>query len=104
MSGAAEAAPTEIERTAWATAGADIDYGTEYAEIDVQERIEAGAEHDWLTVRVYDRAAAGRAVVLRCARCDAWLRMLVRADGEVKILNTDPDPMPAACSCARPQK
>jgi len=81
-----------------------MESGTEYAEIDVQERTEAGAEHDWLTVRVYDRAAAGRAVVLRCARCDALLRMLVRADGEEKLLYSDPDPMPAACSRVRPQK
>ena len=98
MSSAAEAAPAKVERTAWATAGADMDYGTEYAEIDVQERTEVGDDHDWMTVRVYDRAAAGRAVVLRCARCDALLRMLVRADGEVKLLYSDPDPMPAACS------
>lgn len=81
-----------------------MDFRTEYTEIDIRERTEVGAEHDWLTVRVYDRAAAGRAVVLRCARCDAWLRMLVRTDGEVKLLYSDPDPMPAACSRVRRQR
>ena len=87
-----------------ARAGAAMDLRTESVEIDARERTEAGAGHDWLTVRVYDRAAAGRAVVLRCARCDGWLRMLVRADGEVNLLYTDPDPMPAACRRARRQE
>ncbi len=71
-----------------------MDCRTKFAEVELRERTEADAEHDRLPVRVCDRAA----VVLRCARGDGWLRMPARTGGEAKLLCTDPDPMPAACS------